>query len=131
MLQHITTRGKTYPLNFGIRTIASVADNLGLTIDKLVKTFNMPDLAFGELIKMVLCVTSVAMTEGARKSGTPHRYTDDDVADLIDDDGALLPVLIQLFRSSMSGGDPVFPTATGVTPGSPGKSPAAKPRKKK
>lgn len=131
MLQQITTNGETYPLNFGIRAMAVAADNLGLTLDKMVRTVQVPDLAYSKLIQMVVVVTAVALTEGARKSGTPHVYTDDDVVDMVDADEALLPKLIQMFQASFGSGSEVFRTATGATLANPGRKPVAakKPRK--
>lgn len=131
MLQHITTKEKTYPLNFGIRTLAIVADSLGMTMDKMVKEAITPDMSFGDLVKLVLAVTSVAMTEGARKSGEPHRYTEDNVADLIDEDGELLAQLIQMFRMSLSIGGAVFQTATVPGHANPARAVAAPKKGKK
>lgn len=125
MLQQITTNSKTFPLNFGIRAMATAADNLGLTLDKMVKTVQMPDLAYSKLIQLVVAVTAVALTEGARKSGLPNCYTDDDVVDLVDADGALLPKLIQMFQASFGAGSEVFQTAAGVAPTNPGRKPVA------
>lgn len=125
MLQQIITNGETYPLNFGIRAMATAADNLGLTLDKMVKTVQMPNLAYSELIQLVVVVTAVALTEGARKSGKPHCYTDDDVVDMVDADGELLPKLIQMFQESFGTGSEVFQTATGAAPINPGRKSAA------
>ncbi len=111
MLQQITSNDRTYPVNFGIRTIATTADALGMSIDKLAREFTMPDLDLSELVDMVTRVSAVAMTEGARKSGTPHVYTQDDVVDLIDDDPALLSRFIELFRASLGDGSAVFTKA--------------------
>ena len=131
MLQQITTNGKTYPLNFGIRAMATAADNLGLTLDTMVKQVQVPDLAYTDLIRLVLAVTAVALTEGARKSGEPHYYSDDDVVDLVDEDSTLLPQLIKMFQASFGSGSEVFQTAAGVAPANPGRKPAAGKRTRK
>lgn len=111
MLQQFTTNGRTYPVNFGIRALASTADQLGLKLDTLARDAVVPDMPFGRLIELVTVVTAEAMTDGARKSGEPNHYTPDDVVDLIDEDPALLPVLLTMFRQSLGNGSPVFPTA--------------------
>lgn len=111
MLQQFTTNGRTYPVNFGIRALASTADQLGLKLDTLARDAVVPDMPFGRLIELVTVVTAEAMTDGARKSGHPNHYTPDDVVDLIDEDPALLPVLLTMFRQSLGNGSPVFPTA--------------------
>ena len=111
MLQHFTTNGRTYPVNFGIRALASTADQLGLKLDTLARDAVVPDMPFGRLIELVTVITAEAMTDGARKSGEPKHYTPDDVVDLIDEDPALLPVLLTMFRQSLGNGSPVFPTA--------------------
>ena len=111
MLQQFTTNGRTYPVNFGIRALASTADQLGLKLDTLARDAVVPDMPFGRLIELVTVVTAEAMTDGARKSGDPKHYTPDDVVDLIDEDPALLPVLLTMFRQSLGNGSPVFPTA--------------------
>lgn len=111
MLQQFTTSGRSYPVNFGIRALAATADQLGLTLDNLARETVVPDMPFGRLIEIVTVVTAEAMTDGARKSGEPKRYTPDDVVDLIDGDPALLPALLALFRQSIGNGNPVFQTA--------------------
>ena len=111
MLQQFTTSGRSYPVNFGIRALAATADQLGLTLDNLVRETVVPDMPFGRLIEIVTVVTAEAMTDGARKSGEPKHYTPDDVVDLIDGDPALLPALLALFRQSIGSGNPVFQTA--------------------
>ena len=111
MLQQFTTNGRTYPVNFGIRALASTADHLGLKLDTLAREAIVPDMPFGRLIEIVATVTAEAMTDGARKSGEPNHYTPDDVVDLIDEDPALLPVLLTMFRQSLGNGSPVFPMA--------------------
>lgn len=108
MLQQFTTCGRSYPVNFGIRALAATADQLGLTLDNLARETVVPDMPFGRLIEIVTVVTAEAMTDGARKSGEPKRYTPDDVVDLIDGDPALLPELLALFRQSIGNGNPVF-----------------------
>ena len=107
MLQQFTTSGRSYPVNFGIRALAATADQLGLTLDTLARETVVPDMPFGRLIEIVTVVTAEAMTDGARKSGEPKRYTPDDVVDLIDGD----PALLALFRQSIGSGNPVFQTA--------------------
>ena len=111
MLQQFTTNDRTYPVNFGIRALASTADQLGLKLDTLAREAIVPDMPFGRLIEIVATVTAEAMTDGARKSGEPKHYTPDNVVDLIDEDPALLPVLLTMFRQSLGNGSPVFPTA--------------------
>lgn len=111
MLQQFTTKGRTFPVNFGIRALASTADQLGLKLDTLARDAVVPDMPFGRLIELVTVVTAEAMTDGARKSGEPKHYTPDDVVDLIDEDPTLLPVLLMMFRQSLGNGSPVFPTA--------------------
>lgn len=111
MLQQFTTNGRTFPVNFGIRALASTADQLGLKLDTLARDAVVPDMPFGRLIELVTVITAEAMTDGARKSGDPKHYTPDDVVDLIDEDPALLPVLLTMFRQSLGNGSPVFPTA--------------------
>ena len=111
MLQQFTTNGRTYPVNFGIRALASTADQLGLKLDTLARDAVVPDMPFGRLIELVTVVTAEAMTDGARKSGEPKHYTPDNVVDLIDEDPALLPVLLTMFRQSLGNGSLVFPTA--------------------
>lgn len=111
MLQQFTINGRTFPVNFGIRALAATADQLGLKLDNLARDAVVPDMPFGRLIEIVTVVTAQAMTDGARKSGEPKLYTPDDVVDLIDQDPALLPVLLTMFRESIGGGSPVFQTA--------------------
>lgn len=111
MLQNFTTNGRTFPVNFGIRALAATADQLGLTLDGLARETVVPDMSLGRLIEVVTVVSAEAMTDGARKSGEPKRYTPDDVVDLIDGDPDVLPVLLAMFRESIGTGSAVFRTA--------------------
>ena len=112
MLQQITIDGKQLPINFGIRTMAATADAMGITLDSLVKKSAMQDVSAGSLFRVVMAVAAVALSEGARKSGQPHRYTEDDVADLLDKDMSAFPTLLGMFRSSVGDGSTVFQAAT-------------------
>lgn len=118
MLQNFTTNGRTFPVNFGIRALAATADQLGLTLDGLARETVVPDMSLGRLIEVVTVVSAEAMTDGARKSGEPKRYTPDDVVDLIDGDPDVLPVLLGMFRESIGTGSAVFRTA--ARPDAPG-----------
>lgn len=118
MLQNFTTNGRTFPVNFGIRALAATADQLGLTLDGLARETVVPDMSLGRLIEVVTVVSAEAMTDGARKSGEPKRYTPDDVVDLIDGDPDVLPVLLGMFRKSIGTGSAVFRTA--ARPEAPG-----------
>lgn len=118
MLQNFTTNGRTFPVNFGIRALAATADQLGLTLDSLARETVVPDMSLGRLIELVTVVSAEAMTDGARKSGEPKRYTPDDVVDLIDGDPDVLPALLGMFRESIGTGSAVFRTA--ARPDAPG-----------
>lgn len=118
MLQNLTTNGRSFPVNFGIRALAATADQLGLTLDGLTRETVVPDMSLGRLIEVVTVVSAEAMTDGARKSGEPKRYTPDDVVDLIDGDPDVLPALLGMFRESIGTGSAVFRTA--ARPDAPG-----------
>lgn len=118
MLQNLTTNGRTFPVNFGIRALAATADHLGLTLDSLAREAIVPDMSLGRLIEVVTVVSAEAMTDGARKSGEPKHYTPDDVVDLIDGDPDVLPALLGMFRESIGTGSAVFRTA--ARPDAPG-----------
>ena len=115
MLQNLTTNGRSFPVNFGIRALAATADQLGLTLDSLAREAIVPDMSLGRLIELVTVVAAEAMTDGARKSGEPKRYTPDDV---VDGDPDVLPALLGMFRESIGTGSAVFRTA--ARPDAPG-----------
>lgn len=118
MLQNLTTNGRTFPVNFGIRALAATADQLGLTLDSLAREAIVPDMSLGRLIELVTIVAAEALSDGARKSGEPKHYTPDDVVDLIDGDPDVLPALLGMFRESIGTGSAVFRTA--ARPDAPG-----------
>lgn len=118
MLQNLTTNGRSFPVNFGIRALAATADQLGLTLDSLAREAIVPDMSLGRLIELVTVVAAEALSDGARKSGEPKHYTPDDVVDLIDGDPDVLPVLLGMFRESIGTGSAVFRTA--ARPDAPG-----------
>lgn len=118
MLQNLTTNGRSFPVNFGIRALAATADQLGLTLDSLAREAIVPDMSLGRLIELVTVVAAEALSDGARKSGEPKHYTPDDVVDLIDGDPDVLPDLLGMFRESIGTGSAVFRTA--ARPDAPG-----------
>lgn len=118
MLQNLTTNGRSFPVNFGIRALAATADRLGLTLDSLAREAIVPDMSLGRLIELVTVVAAEALSDGARKSGEPKHYTPDDVVDLIDGDPDVLPALLGMFRESIGTGSAVFRTA--ARPDAPG-----------
>lgn len=118
MLQNLTTNGRSFPVNFGIRALAATADHLGLTLDSLAREAIVPDMSLGRLIELVTVVAAEALSDGARKSGEPKHYTPDDVVDLIDGDPDVLPALLGMFRESIGTGSAVFRTA--ARPDAPG-----------
>lgn len=118
MLQNLTTNGRSFPVNFGIRALAATADQLGLTLDSLAREAIAPDMSLGRLIELVTVVAAEALSDGARKSGEPKHYTPDDVVDLIDGDPDVLPALLGMFRESIGTGSAVFRTA--ARPDAPG-----------
>ena len=113
MLQHIKIKDCEYPVNFGIRALASTADQLGLKLDSLTREIIVPDMLIGRMIEVVTVVAAEAMTDGARKSGVPKRYTPDDIVDMIDEDPNALPALLEMFRASIGSGSAVFQPAAG------------------
>lgn len=95
-MKELTICGKAYPAAFGIRTMREAA-----------KAMNgeFGDIVGGEIqievgLDMITAVARVALNEGARKSGIPDRYTEDQVVDFFDDEPTLLKQVQELFSES-------------------------------
>lgn len=108
MIKYLKVADREYPLSFGIRTYQELAKNWGKRLgevyevvdDKLHET--APE-AFAVQLEMIIAISTVALNEGARRTGAPERYTVDDVTDLFDDNNVsdLVGEMMSLVWESM------------------------------
>ncbi len=92
-MKEITINGKATPIHFGMKAIAEFtkrqesdfAENITTTAAVGVSTASSRSRPSG-------------LNEGARRSGSECRYTEDDVWDIFDDEPHLVLEITQLFR---------------------------------
>lgn len=114
-MKELTICGRHYPAVFGIRAMREAAKAINGEFDQVVG--GQIEIEAG--LDMLLSVARVALNEGARKSGLPERYSEDQVVDFFDDEPTLLKQVQELFSES-----------TTVNPDALGELGESSPRKK-
>lgn len=96
-MKEITINGKATPIHFGMRAVAEFTKRQGSDFAENITT----TAAVGS-IDSIVALTAVGLNEGARRSGSERRYTEDDVWDIFDEEPHLVLKVSQLFVESIS-----------------------------
>lgn len=95
------------PFYFGMAALASFLESEGMKLaDVATMGENMP---LSRAFRLMLC----GFKDGARKERIEFNYTEEDMADWLDDDMSLLDTCVGLFAQSLSAPD----TGNGQKPG--------------
>ncbi|MFR9495575.1 MAG: hypothetical protein SNG81_04285 [Rikenellaceae bacterium] len=95
-MREIIYKGQALPIHFGIKAINSYVKLQGKEFEETVTTTN----SLANLDSIVLLAQS-GLNEGARKSGSQTRYTEDDVWDMFDEDPTLILKVSEIFIESV------------------------------
>ncbi len=96
-MKEITIKGTPTPIHFGMRAVDEFTRRTGGDFADTVSTTE----AVGN-IESIVALTAVALNEGARKSGSDKRYSEDDVWDIFDDEPKLILEVTQIFVESIA-----------------------------
>lgn len=96
-MKEITINGKATPIHFGMKAIAEFTKRQESDFAGNITT----TAAVGS-IDSIVALTAVGLNEGARRSGSECRYTEDDVWDIFDNEPHLVLEITQLFVDSIA-----------------------------
>lgn len=96
-MKEITIKGTATPIHFGMRAINEFTKRQESDFAESVTT----TAAVGS-IDSIVALTTVGLNEGARRSGSERRYTEDDVWDIFDDEPHLVLEVSQHFVESIA-----------------------------
>lgn len=99
-MQEITAQGRQLPILFGIRTLELLAQARQSTLGDIIGKIQASPADVAVNFSLIIDASTVALNEGARRSGRDERYTSDDVVDMIDDAPELMPTLAKYLGES-------------------------------
>lgn len=95
-MQEIIINGQATPIHFGMKAVNEFTKQQGTDFAENVTT----SVAVGSLDSIVT-LTATGLNEGARRSGSDKRYTEDEVWDIFDEDPHLIVEVSQIFVDSI------------------------------
>lgn len=96
-MKEITIKGQTVPIHFGMKAVDEFTKRSGSDFADTVTSTE----AVGSL-ESIVSLTATGLNEGARKSGSDRRYTEDDVWDIFDDEPNLILTVSEIFVESIT-----------------------------
>lgn len=96
-MKEIIIAGRTCPIHFGLRAVNEFTKMQGGAFERTVGTAE----ALGSLDSIV-ALTATGLNEGARRSNSEHRYTEEDVWDIFDEDPQLILTISEIFMEAIS-----------------------------
>lgn len=95
-MHEIIYKGVTLPIHFGIKAINQYVKLQGGSFEETVTTTN--SLAN---IDSIVSLAAMGLTTGARRSGAPKTFCEDDVWDMFDEDPTLILKISEIFIESV------------------------------
>lgn len=96
-MAEIEINGKILPLHFGLKTINQYSKTSNTEFkDAVSSTQSLSD------VDNIVILTKMGLNDGARRSNSDKRYTDDDVWDMIDDDPTIIEKVGLIFLDSIT-----------------------------
>ena len=95
-MREIIINGQTAPIHFGMKAVNEFTKQQGTDFGDAVTTSE----AVGSLDSIV-SLTATGLNEGARKTGSDKRYTEDEVWDIFDEEPHLIVEVSQIFVDSI------------------------------
>ena len=96
-MKEIIIAGRTCPIHFGLRAVSEFTKMQGGTFENTVGTAE----ALGSLDSIV-SLTATGLNEGARRSNSEHRYTEEEVWDIFDEDPQLILTVSEFFIEAIT-----------------------------
>lgn len=96
-MKEIVIAGQACPIHFGLRAVNEFTKQRGGEFGQTVGTTD----AIGSLDSIV-ALTVTGLNEGARRSNSDHRYTEDEVWDIFDEEPTLILTVSEIFMEAIT-----------------------------
>lgn len=96
-MREITIQGIAHPIHFGLRALCDFTKAQDTDFDATVTSAQ----ALGSLDSIV-GLTVTGLNEGARRTNSDRRYTEDEVWDFFDDEPELILAVSEIFMESIT-----------------------------
>lgn len=95
-MKELIINGRTLPIHFGIKVIHEYCKRNQVEFDQALQQDNPLSS-----LETLVSVTTIGLNEGARRSGSQERYTEDDVWDMIDERVQLIQEIGELLSEAI------------------------------
>lgn len=96
-MKEITIQGKIHPIHFGLRSLCDFTKAQNADFESTVTSAQ----ALGSLDSIV-GLTVTGLNEGARRTNSDRRFTDDEVWDFFDEEPELILAVSEIFMESIT-----------------------------
>ena len=96
-MEEVIIKGKPCPVHFGLRAISRYGQKHGIDFAELIST---PELfssfeGFAE-------IGAMGLNDGAERAGSDHRFTENDVWDIFEEEPELILIVSEMFVESIT-----------------------------
>ena len=98
MYKEIKIGDSVYPIKFGINAVRLFCDKFKISLADLNTALNSENLTLTQALYLCFC----GLKDGHRKAKKPFNFVIDDIADLMDEDEALVEKIMEVFIEQMS-----------------------------
>lgn len=96
-MKEIVIAGRACPIHFGLRAVNEFTKQHKVDFERTVGTTE----ALASLDSIV-GLTVTGLNEGARRTGSDHRYTEDEVWDIFDEEPELILTVSEIFMEAIT-----------------------------
>ena len=96
-MAEITIKGQVYPIHFGLKTLNQFAKVQNEEFSDILTAKNAL-ASFDSIVELAL----LGLNDGARRAGSDHRYTENDVWDIFEEEPELILIVSEMFVESIT-----------------------------
>ena len=96
-MAEITIKGKAYPIHFGLRTLSRFAIMRNEEFSDILTAKNAL-ASFDAIVELAV----MGLNDGAERAGSDHRFTENDVWDIFEEEPELILIVSEMFVESIT-----------------------------
>ena len=96
-MAEITINGKAYPIHFGLKTLNHFAVMRGEEFSDILTAKNAL-ASFDAIVELAV----IGLNDGAVRAGSDHRFTENDVWDIFEEEPELILIVSEMFVESIT-----------------------------
>ena len=96
-MAEITIKGQVYPIHFGLKTLNHFAVMRGEEFSDILTAKNALT-SFDSIVDLAL----IGLNDGAERAGSDHRFTENDVWDIFEEEPELILIVSEMFVESIT-----------------------------